>query len=236
MPRKNVPKAKKNYRKRKSSYKRKSKMPFRPQNLVRLGFPKTTMVRLRYVDFCTLDGGAGTCAQAIFKANGCFDPRTAIGGHQPMGFDQWSTFYNHYVVVGSKIRAHLGTGGVTPLNGAIFGINLNDDVTMSTDVTTIMEQGLSKFNKQNFHPSAGAGRGFVATSKFSAKKFFNITNVTDNINRIGSQTTADPTDLANYIVWFGAPPGDLTDMTSINATIIIEYLVVFSEPRDLAQS
>jgi len=235
MPRKYVPKTKKSFRKRK--YNRKAKVPLRSQNLVRLGFPKTTMVRLRYVDYCTLDAGAGTCAQAIFKANGCYDPRTAVGGHQPMGFDQWSTFYNHYVVVGSKIRAHLGTGGVTtPINGAIFGINLNDDVTMSTDVTTIMEQGLTKYNKQNFSPHAGSGKGFVATKTFSSKKFFNITNVTDNINRVGAPTTADPTDLANYIVWFGAPPGDLTDMVSVNATIIIEYLVIFSEPRDLTQS
>jgi len=235
MPRKNVPKVKKSkkyVRKSKKSYTRST---FKPQRLLTVGFPKTTMVKLRYVDYATLNPGIYTVGTAIFKANGCYDPNTSGTGHQPMGFDQWASFYNHYIVVGAKITAVLNTSS-TVYSGCIFGINLNDDLTMSTDIGTVMEQGLSKFKMANFNTTSGSGNGIRVSKGFSCKKFFQVTNPLDSLSRLGALTTADPTDTANFIVFFGAPPGDGNDFASINATVTIEYIVIFSEPKDLPQS
>jgi len=229
MPRKIIVKKKRTFRKKKVNIYRKKR------NYIPVGFPKSNLVKLRYVDYCSLNPGVGTIAQHIFKANGLYDPNTTGVGHQPMGFDQWSLFYNHYTVIGSKITATFNTPS-TAFTGLLIGINLNDDVNMSTDALTVMEQGLTKYRLGNFNTTAGGGNGLTISRTFSNKKFFKIKNPSDNINRTGAPITADPTELANYIIFFGAPPGDTTDFTSLNAVIKIEYIVIFSEPRDLSQS
>jgi len=39
-----------------------------------------------------------------FRLNGLFDPDFSLGGHQPMGFDEWSAFYGRYRVKSAKCK------------------------------------------------------------------------------------------------------------------------------------
>lgn len=224
------------YTKKSKARYRRRRYTFRPQGILKTGFPRTTMVKLRYVDSCDLDPGAGTVAQHVFSANSCFDPNVTGFGHQPMNFDEWSSLYNHYVVVGSKITAtlHLGTG--VGANGSLFGINLQDDTSVSTDPSTLMEQSLTKYKLANYANTQNSGNGSVVTKGFSCKRFFNIANPTDNITRVGAGIGSSPIEAANFIVFFGPPPGVVTDYTSVNATVVIDYIVMFSEPKGQSQS
>lgn len=220
---------------RKRTYKRKS--TFRSQSLLRIGFPKTTMVKLRYVDFCTLSPSVGSLGQHVFSANSCFDPNVSGIGHQPMNFDEWSSLYNHYVVVGSKISAQVFFNGTTTYsNGLMMGVNLQDDTSLSTDPSTVMEQGLSRYRITAATPTANSSRGIKVSKGFSCKKFFNLTNPTDNVTRVGSGVGSSPTEKANFIVFAGSPPGSVEDLPDIHCNVIIDYVVIFSEPKGQSQS
>lgn len=217
------------------TYKRKYSN-FRPQRLLRIGFPKTTMIKLRYVDGIALNPGIGTLAQHFFRANGAYDPDTTGGGHQPMNWDMWTALYNHYTVVGAKITCRFHDNATAYGNGMLAGIILSDDTTVTTDASTVMEQGLARYRMANASPSANAGRGLVLSKGFSCKKFFNITNPTDNTNRLGAGVTALPTEQAYFCVFLGAPPNSVIDFASHQVTVQLDYIVIFSEPKEQPQS
>ena len=71
--------------------------------------------------------------------------------------------------------------------------------------------------------------------KFSTKKFWNVTNVKDNIPRLGAAVTAGPSDEAFFAVWAqamnvgGDPP-------VLQYLITIDYVAAMSEPTDLLLS
>lgn len=207
---------------------------FRLQKQMPVGFPKTNAVKLRYVTTNVLDAAPGTMASLAYRANGCFDPEYSVGGHQPNGFDQWSAFYNHYVVVGSKIKVTMALTGTTAAGGMLLGgVFLSDDTTHSTSVTSLMEQ--SQYRGRKGYYSVNASKPVTVSKGFSAKKFFNVTNITDNWTRLGAQITADPTEQAYFIV-FSGNPNSLLDPPELSILVEIEYIVIFSEPKELAQS
>jgi hypothetical protein len=46
---------------------------------------------------------AAVGAGVQYASNSIFDPNLTATGHQPLSHDQWSQFYQHYLVMGSKI-------------------------------------------------------------------------------------------------------------------------------------
>ncbi len=188
--------------------------------------------KMRYVQRVALSPGAGTLASFSFGANALFDPPLGGGGHQPMRFDQISLFYNHYVVVGSKITVIKVGTGTTLLTPVMWGVYLDDSTTGPTEFTDLIEQGRTRFALTNQSLNQGMQR---VTKFFSAKRFFNIKNPKDNVTRVGADTTANPTELAVYRIWAQALNNTSTP-TPEDYYVQIDYSVVFSEPRDLAAS
>lgn len=226
---------KKTYRKKRKYYKKKNKKSvFRPQNYIKTGFPKTTMVKLRYVDTFQLDPVQGLIAKANFSANNLFDPTVALGGHQPYMFDTWASLYNHYTVVGSKCSATFTTAGGGQAGLNFCGIHLADDTQSTSTITHMMEQGLTKYRKITAQGGSSQSTATVHCN-FSAKKFFNITNISDNQQRLGSPVSGAPSEQAYFNVWLGATNNSV-DQTAYDVMVKIDYIVLFSEPRELPQS
>lgn len=214
---------------------RKYDLPFfRLQKQMPVGFPKTNMVKLRYVDQITLSPGLSTVGPWVFCANSLYDPSVTGTGHQPSGFDQWSVFYNHYIVVSSKITvsATLLTAGTESGSVGILGITLADDPTSSSNVTTLLEQPTTTHTTLTFNNQS---RPAKISKTYSTKKFYNITNVSDNFSRLGSVISSNPTEQAFFNVFVGSGNTSL-DPPSVNCLVVIEYLAMFSEPKELAQS
>lgn len=197
------------------------------------GFPSNKIVKMRYVDRQVLNPGVSTIGGWVYRANSIHDPDFSGLGHQPLGHDQWEQYYNHYVVLGSKINVKFMYDATNANTGQAVGVYLSDDQTYPSDVDNLMEQGLGKYRVMaavNYDPNCPS-----ITNKFSAKKYFNVKDVKDNVTRIGATFGANPTDMANYIVWASAlnPTVDLGD-TWILTTI--DYIVALSEPKALPKS
>lgn len=205
----------------------------RPLNVVGAnfgGFAKTAMCTMRYVDNLPApNGAASTVDTYFFSCNGIFDPNISGGGGQPMGRDQWAAVYNHYVVTKSRIMAFFSPEGNTPANQLVVGITIDDEGALSDNATTtMMERGDTKFK---IIPESNTANGKITTLKhrFHSASHFSRTNITDNDQDLGAAVGSNPTEQAYYCIWTGGL-GD--DIGIVNVCVVLEYTVIWSEPKD----
>lgn len=186
---------------------------------------------MRYCDTLSINPGtAPTASRYYFRANSIFDPDATGVGHQPLSHDQWSLFFNHYRVYGSKITIKFSaTNAAAPL---VVGIFLNDDqATVSTNFNDIIEQGRGRWKVVD---DQGGPSNKVLTYKYSAKRFHNCTNVKDR-NDLKASFGTNPSEEAFFTVW-AACQELATDPGPVAVTVMIDYIVGLEEPKELAQS
>lgn len=192
------------------------------------GFPKRVTMTHKYCDIVTVTSTTGALGTYRFRCNGMFDPDYTSTGHQPMYFDQMSAIYDHFTVIGSKIKIKV-TPQTTISAASYVGMFINDD-TSSTNITGIpalMEQPTGVVKQI---PVAVSNPVYM-TKSWSAKKFFPGSTMA-NVNLSGTPTS-DPSEQSIY---------EICCQCSNNATgtfqveVEISYIAVWSEVKDLAQS
>jgi len=223
-------------KRRQASFKsRRTSKRGRSLRLPRAGIPQSRTCRLVYCTQLTLNGSAsGASGVNAFSANGMYDPDVTGTGHQPMGFDQMMTLYNHYTVIGSKIRMRSapyasGSVAIPP----IVGIHLADSPTAisSLQPENIMEIG-SKTQQWGVQDNIGPKNQYL-TKAFSAKRFFRKQAIVADVNYQGD-ASSNPAEQAYFICWAAGMGGN--DATAITVLVEIEYIAVFTERRAIAQS
>lgn len=196
-----------------------------------LGLPMSKFARLRYTEAIVLDPGVGGLVSKYhFRANSLYDPNSAGTGHQPMTFDQIATFYNHYVVTGAKMTLKAYSTDPTTAVPNILGIMLNDDNTTPAEFSEVIEQ-----RKCRYTIVSPAQKVATLTSTFSAKKFFNVSDIKDNYDRLGASVDTNPTEGAFFTI-FALPMNSSTDTAAFNVLVTIDYIAHFSEPKDIQAS
>jgi len=193
------------------------------------GMPKTRRAILRYTEHLTsMTSTTGTLASYVFRANGLYDPNYTSTGHQPMGFDQWSALYNHYVVLGSKMTVKV-LPQETNVSPCIIGTFLTD----GTAVPYTTPGSFIEAKRGPYRLFKATDRVVSLVQKYSSKKQFNVVDVKDNMDRLGANVGADPTEEAMFNIWFFTM--DLST-ASLNLFVTIDYIVEFSEPKDMTTS
>ncbi len=222
-----------NGKKRRPRRRAKRRSAMRRRRPVRPGFPKSRLVKMRYVEALTLDPAAGgVLAKYTYSANNIFDPSVTAAGHQPLGHDQWAAFYNDYVVLGSKITVIWSSSTATNATSIpnICGICLDEDNSIAVSSINLIENNA----RYTVLPMTNNSRR-TTRRHFSTKKFFNVTNVKDNVARFGAGFGASPTEQAYFILFVG--PVTLSDDTpGVSALVTIDYIVALSSPKDLVES
>jgi len=204
-----------------------------------LGISNTRLVRLRYATQLLLsdDGlGSGLSEQYFFRANSLFDPDLTGVGHQPRYFDQYTPMYNHYMVLGSKIRAsgHMASASTGNISNGRLTLRLLSTVgspdTPDSIVDLLEAQNTTSVPIHN--QAAGMATKWV-TKGFSARKYFGVKDIRDN-HEFGAYYNANPTTSAYFnVVVMGAAAGTLN--TSY-VTIIIDFIALFSQQKMVADS
>lgn len=228
-----MPRKYKKRTRKKSAFSRKRSTAAQP----RAAIADSQLIKLRYGSLVTIDPTFGTPISHVFSANSIFDPDRTGVGHQPLGHDQWATFYDHYTVIGSKITAQFmptGDGPTTRSNSAVCSIMLKDDTTPVTAGTEEVLEQTGVVYKYLGQGSSGAAR-LKLVKKFSAKKFFNITDIKDNTQLSGKMGSSNPSEEAYYHVNV-APIDNTTDPSPVQVAVLIEYIVLLSERKDLVTS
>jgi len=189
-------------------------------------------VNLKYAESFQLTSTYGATAAHDFRTNSAFDPNQSGVGHQPLGFDQWSGFYNHYIVLRSAMQVTF-TSAAANTTGIIVGVYISDDTTVTGDPYTLIEQGLTHYKVVN--ASNMNSKPTTLSLKYDTRSYYNITNVNDNIGRLGAGVNANPSETANFHV-FQAGLDPTVATATVGVLVEIVYTVQFSEPKELASS
>lgn len=216
-------------RPRKRAYKKRYTRRALVSNYVPSGMPTTRVAKLKYAQVMSVSSASGIIGEQRFSANNIYDPDVTGTGHQPMGHDQWAALFNHYVVLGSKITVNFcdSDSTTTPTH---VGLYLSDGKTLSyTAGYEYIEARKGAFRL--IVPNEGKRHRLV--NKFSAKKFFNVKDVKDNLSRLGAATGASPTEQSFYHIWVQTLD---SSTNTIRCVVEIEYIVLYSEPKDLSVS
>lgn len=193
-----------------------------------LGLPKRILVTHKYREFVTSTSTTGIATVYRFSCNGMFDPNITGTGHQPLYFDQLSAMYNHYTVIGSKATLKLiPTTSTTAATK--FAFIINDD-TVSTPTTI---DGLAEQSKGSSWVVPAASNNPRTMSKtWSAKKTFGGSVLAND--ELKGDPTANPAEQSYFQLNFQA--ADETATVAFFVEWAIEYIAVWSELKDIAQS
>lgn len=197
------------------------------------GNPSSKTVRLRYCEEIAIDANGSVISTHPFRANGMFDPNAHGVGHQPMGFDQQMSYYDHFTVIGSKCEMRYLPNGTNNQRPAYFGVALADD---STVLNGLNKNNLLETRLKTYPGVAGAVNlnwTQIRRMGFSAKKFFKKSAVVDDTGYRGS-ASADPVEQAFFIPWVYNIAG--VDPSALNFLITIEYIAVLTEPKVITGS
>lgn len=109
---------------------------------LQFGFPTKIITILRYYDQYTLTSTSGGIGAYVFRMNGPRDPDFTGVGHQPLYWDRYSTIYQSYRVLGSRLTATISGTTLQSTQGPwTFGINGSTSSTsMGTSSTARAEQ------------------------------------------------------------------------------------------------
>lgn len=186
------------------------------------GVPKTRTCKLRYCENFVLQNVSGALNSLPFRANSIFDPNVAFGGHQPMGRDIWAQLYKEYCVLGAKITLYCGSdNGTVPMT---TGVSVNSNTNpLYSETTSYVESKTGQWVQLMDNRNAKR----ICTT-YSAKKYWNLTDVKDNREEIGAPMASNPAKECFFVIW--AQPNDRTSTNITRYTVVIDYIVSFSDP------
>lgn len=191
------------------------------------GFPKKMTITHKYFDSFNMTNVGGGTTNYFFSCNSLFDPNFTGAGHQPLYFDQMAAIYNHYTVIGSKIRVTIGAPTATNTNEIVV-LWINDDTSVTPSLTALVEQSSANYTILNF---ANVDT-HTLTKKWSAKKTFGG-SVLGNDNLQGT-VSSSPTEQSFFQI--SIFPQDLLSSQAFNVQAHIEYIAVWEELKDIAGS
>lgn len=226
-----------NKRKSKRSFKRKRnfRRKFRKSNFSKAPMPNRFATKLRYVGSAQLNPAVGLPAVHVVNAIGCFDPDVTAAGHQPRGFDQLMTMYDHYTVIGSKITVDFCNTANSAGEASTIGIAVKDTATAYTDANNYLE---GRNIISTVLPSANTGGPAPMRTlhkAMSTRKFLGVSKPLSS-DTIRGDVTANPTDSSYFHIFIQALANVAADLPSYAIQFRVEYLVVFTEPVQPAQS
>ncbi len=183
---------------------------------------------LRYTKVETFSGSP--LAGNTYYGNGPYDPEYAVGGDQPVGYDQYAAFYTRYRVYACNIRVHYIPTGTTTVP-FYCALAATTDTTATTTPRLLSQQPYSKtlicYSVAPFEPVLSMNMTTAEIRGEPAKKV-------EYDDVFTSAVTSVPTSLWYYNVSAEA----IDASTNISGYFLVEltYDVEFYQRKLLSQS
>lgn len=200
---------------------------YKAPNTALLGNRK--LVKLKYHEQLQMNPGvAGAPATYVFSANGMYDPNISGAGHQPRGFDQMMSLYDHFTVIKSKCIVTF-MKGASQNTSVITCISLRDTSTVEASMQDYIES-----RNTTFGSLVGAGNATrVLKKNFSAKQFLGRPHPLSEDDLRGT-TSGNPTEQAYFHLAVAPTYG--VDTAAVDVSVLIEYIAILTEPQNPSSS
>lgn len=238
-----MPARRRNY-KRKSKKSKKSKKMIRYRNIPVNGFPNTYTTRMKFTHFITLNltqAGATTGLQYFMRANSAFSPDAATppSTNQPRGYDQLSAIYDHYTVIGSKMKAYFDPQVDNFASTSMYVYSRLIDA--QRPMPTVRDICEDKRGKVKLLPAAGrmgTKAQPIISLKYSPYKFHGVSRKDSIVNNPNFRAPVydNPEEDAFFEIGVITSEATTVDPAPIRVRLDIEYIAVFTEPKPLTAS
>lgn len=198
------------------------------------GLPKKCLVTHRYVETFSMSSSVGTIARHFISCNSLYDPNATGGGHKYLYFDQMAALYNHYTVVGSKIKiTFVGPNADAGITGntktLMVGVQRNDDTgSVGTINWTMAEQTGAQCKPM----VSGSNDPVIFNAKWSAKKTFGG-SVLGNDNLQGG-IISSPSEQSYWMLFM--QPFDIISSQSVYVLVEVEAIAMWDELKEIGGS
>lgn len=193
-----------------------------------LGFPMKMNIRHKYRETVPITCTAGAMGSYFFSCNSLYDPNKTGTGHQPMYYDQVAAVYSYYVVTGSKISVRV-THDSGSNSAVTIALTKNEDAAISpSNIDGVIEQSWAK------SVTLGESSTDVAqlSSSFSMKQRQGASGIANDLFR--ADINNNPVDQTFYQI--SCQPTDRASTLLVNVEVTIEYMAVWSDIKEIAQS
>jgi len=220
----------------------------------KLAFPQEMRTKLRYVETFDLEPTNQTAVGFSILANGMYDPEVSVGGHQPRGFDQYTELYQKFTVKASKIsvtfayEGYNGAAGFLETGGpsqAIYGSATNNQPAVPSAICLIHKsvegniagaiETFQERDRTKWTSISPQGDPKTVSTGLRVSEFFGKDFLVGADGYTGTDS-ADPTNLVYYHVMTGLNSNEYPRQINVRANCIIEYDVVWTEPKQLTAS
>ncbi len=218
-------------RKYSRKYKRRRRMvrrrrrTFRPQKTL-LG--NSRVVRLSYVTMGQIPTLLGIPGSISIRAAGAGSPFP--GGGQPRGWNELSTFWTHYVVLGARIKIQFMPGsepGEDVRHPIICYMALQN-----TPSQPVLSARSAMEDRNTASKAWTPGQRTVTLFKnYSCRKFFGVKDPSDNIARLGAQTTGANVPPDDAFFTFSVSPTHGLTVPDTDFVVQVSYIIKYTEPR-----
>lgn len=173
--------------------------------------PDRARMKLRYFGQKQFNITLGGNQYYSFNANSFFDPDGAVGGGQPVGFDQWSAFYNYYRVRACKFKCTIIQASSTAANVTQL-ILLPTSDTSGTTSQSIIVNAQQPYAKTRFtNVQSGSGGVVTLKSYMSTKRILGLTKaMTDGDDQLQAIVSTNPARVWYWVVGSVALDGTST--------------------------
>ena len=193
------------------------------------GFPKQLKITHRFCETKTIDF-VGPNVNAVYYSYGVnclYDPVLALGGAQPLYFDQLGTIYNHYTVTASRIKLYIVPNRT---ESYIAGITIDDDATPSVTVgDRLIEQPSTVYSMS--HRDVSTMRLYKS---WDAKSVFGP-NPLDN-DKLQGNIAANPEEYQAFTCWFRPVNWTISQTTTFEFMVVIEFDTIWNELKAMSGS
>lgn len=185
-----------------------------------------TFCTFRYQERITLTPTASNTVAYVVSANGLYDVDITGTGHQPAGFDELMTMYDHYCVMSSKINVMFCNNATTAIG---CGVALSDSSTSVIDARRYTESGVSTWAL--VAPSGGMDMS-KQNQSMDLSTFLGRPDILSEDDCAGT-ASANPVEGAFYHIWV---EGYGVTGTATDIVFTIEFFTCLREPKILALS
>lgn len=189
----------------------------------------SVLAKLRYVEVINRDATTTSVAQYAFRLNSLYDPNVTGTGTQPMGFDEYATFYNHYEVIGCLARITFSGTDETANNGAIVGMRMQRSSTGASTIPEMLQSSTCDYKVLN------SGQYPVTLSRYwNIKKSIGLK---DRERALSAEVTTNPAEEVFLLVFAtNIDPTATQDPQNVNIVVDLTYYAKFRERKELSES